>query len=67
MPEELSAVLSLDTAAAQKFKSLTPGNQRGLIYLVTQVKTSDKRIERALTIADRLKHGITSPKTILNL
>ena len=64
MPEELSGVLSLDTAPADKFQSLTPGTQRGLIYLVTQVTSSDKRIEGALTIADRLKHGITSPKTL---
>jgi hypothetical protein len=65
MPEELMAVLSLDKLAHQKFIGLTPGNQRGLIYLVTQVKSSDKRIERALKIADRLKSGVTSPRTRL--
>lgn len=65
MPEELSEVLNLDTDANNIFHSLTEGNQRGLIYLVTQVKSSDKRIERALNIAVRLKNGITSPRTIL--
>lgn len=65
MPEELSEVLNLDTDANHIFQNLTGGNQRGLIYLVTQVKSSDKRIERALKIAERLKKGITSPRTIL--
>ena len=65
MPEELNEVLNLDVDANNIFHSLTEGNQRGLIYLVTQVKSSDKKIERALKIADRLKNGIISPRTIL--
>jgi hypothetical protein len=65
MPEELSAVLNSDTDANHIFHHLTEGHQRGLIYLVTQVKSSDKRIERALKIAERLKIGHTSPRTIL--
>lgn len=65
MPEELRSVLHLDAEASTIFHTLKKGNQRGLIYLVTQVKLSNKRIERALKIADRLKSGITSPRTIL--
>jgi Bacteriocin-protection, YdeI or OmpD-Associated/Domain of unknown function (DUF1905) len=65
MPEELREVLNTDTKAEKLFHALTDGNQRGLIYLVAQVKSSDKRIERALKIVERLKIGITSPKLIL--
>lgn len=65
MPEELAEVLATDQAAEQKFLALTPGNQRSLMYLVAQVKSTDKRIERALTIAAKLKMGIHSPKLIL--
>ncbi len=65
MPEELREVLSTDTDADIIFQSLTEGNRRGLIYLVTQVKSSDKRIERALRIVERLKNGVTSPRIIL--
>lgn len=65
VPEELKEVLKIDFDANSIFETLTEGNQRGLIYLVAQVKSSDKRIERALKIADRLKNGITSPRTIL--
>ena len=65
MPDELKEVLDTDSKAKKLFHSLTEGNQRGLIYLVTQVKSVDKRIERALKIAERLKNGVTSPRLIL--
>ncbi len=65
MPEEFEEVLSTDLAASTIFHSLTEGNQRGLIYLVAQVKSSDKKIERALKIAEKIKNGITSPKIVL--
>ncbi len=65
MPEELQEVLDTDDEANKIFHSLTDGNKRGIIYLVTLVKSSDKKIERALKIADKLKAGITSPRLIL--
>jgi Bacteriocin-protection, YdeI or OmpD-Associated/Domain of unknown function (DUF1905) len=65
MPEELQEVLDTDPVAQKIFAALTPGNQRGLIYLVTMVKSVDKRIERALLIAKKIKAGIISPRLIL--
>ncbi|MDX1908263.1 MAG: YdeI/OmpD-associated family protein [Bacteroidia bacterium] len=65
MPDELKEVLNTDPEADAAFHRLTAGNQRGLIYLVTQVKSSSNRIERALRIAAQLKNGITSPRIIL--
>jgi uncharacterized protein YdeI (YjbR/CyaY-like superfamily) len=64
-PKELMEVLRTDPKAEKVFKMLTDGNKRGLIYLVTQVKSADKRIERSLKIAERLKLGIKSPREIL--
>ncbi len=64
MPEELEEVLNIDLDAHTKFHSLTAGNQRSLIYLVTQVKSSEKRIERALKIAEKIKNGVTAPRHI---
>jgi hypothetical protein len=64
MPAELEEVLHTDEQAASVFQQLTPSNQRGLIYLVLQVKSTEKRIERALRIAHKIKTGITSPKLI---
>ncbi len=65
MPEELKEVLNTDVEADRIFHSLTVANQRGLIYLVAQVKSSDKKIERALKITQKMKCGITSPRIIL--
>ena len=65
MPEELKEVLDTDDEANKIFHSLTSGNQRGLIYLLSLVKSSGKKIERALKIAERIKQGITSPRLIL--
>ena len=67
MPESLQEVLDSDQDAAGIFAELTPGNQRGLIYLVTKVKSIDIQIQKALTIADCLKRGITSPRDIAKL
>lgn len=55
MPEEFTEVLYQDADAFAVFEGLTDGNKRGLIYLVTAVKSSDKRIERALKICEKLK------------
>lgn len=38
MPEELREVLAVDSDARQVFISLTQRKQRGLMYLITQVK-----------------------------
>lgn len=65
LPEELAEVLATDPEAKEKFNALTPGNKRSLMYLVAQVKSTDKRIERALNIAAKLKMGIHSAKLIL--
>lgn len=65
VPEEFAEVLETDPEAKSIFSALTPGNQRGLIYLVTQLKSTDKRIARALLIAEKLKRGIHFPKLIL--
>lgn len=65
IPEEFAEVIATDPAAKKIFDSLTPGNKRGLIALVNMPKSSDKKIERALLIATKLKNGINSPAKIL--
>jgi hypothetical protein len=65
IPEELKEVLDSDDEAYKLFHNLTEGNQRSLMYLVQQVKSVDKRIERSLKIAEQIKAGITSPRKIL--
>jgi hypothetical protein len=58
-------VLDTDYEASTIFHGLTAGNQRGLMYLISLVKSSDKKIERALIIAERIKLGIISPRLIM--
>ncbi|OSZ81268.1 hypothetical protein CAP36_08545 [Chitinophagaceae bacterium IBVUCB2] len=65
IPEEFAAVMDTDPKAKEIFNGLTDGNKRGLIALVNMVKSTDKKIERALKIAERIKYGITSPQKIL--
>lgn len=65
MPVELKEVLDTDPEADRIFHSLTEGNQRCLMYLVTLMKSSDKRIERALKIVEKIKLGITSARAVL--
>jgi Bacteriocin-protection, YdeI or OmpD-Associated/Domain of unknown function (DUF1905) len=54
MPEELAEVLEQDPIAKGYFDQLTAGKKRSLIHIVIGVKNVDKRVERALMIADKL-------------
>jgi hypothetical protein len=65
MPEVLEEVLQTDPEAKAAFDAFTPGKRRSLIYLVQQVKSTNKQIERALLIAGRIKAGISDPRIIL--
>lgn len=65
VPEEWIEVLNTDEQAAAVFNQLSPGNQRSLLYLLNQPKSSDKKIERALKIAAKLKTGISSAREVL--
>jgi len=66
LPVELEEVLLSDFEGHEKFHQLTPGKQRSIIYLVTAVKSTDKRIERALKIIENIKMGITANRELLN-
>ena len=65
MPEELEEVLQTDPDAKTVFESLTDGNKRGLISLILQVKSVDKKIERALRIAQKIKQGVKAPQQVM--
>ena len=58
MPEELAEVLAQEPEGDQIFHALTAGRQRSFIFWVSQAKSPDKRIERALTLVEKLmKYG----------
>ncbi len=55
MPEELAEVLAQDAEGNKLFHALTAGKIRTLLYIAGHVKSSDKRIDRALAIVEHLK------------
>ncbi|MFY7997091.1 MAG: YdeI/OmpD-associated family protein [Candidatus Kapaibacteriota bacterium] len=58
MPEELAELMRQDEEGDRLFHELTDGKRRSLIYLVSSVKNSERRIERAITVIEHLKeHG----------
>ena len=63
--EEWNEVLATDPIAKDIFDQLTPCNQRSILYLITRVKSSEKRIERSLHIAEQLKRGIHSAAKLM--
>lgn len=54
-PKEFEEVLLQDPEAKSRFDAMSPGKQRTIIYYILQVKSSDKRIERALFFMHNLK------------
>lgn len=66
MPEEMQEALYADPEADELFHQLTPGKQRTLIHLVSKVKSSNKRIEKAIVILEHLRqhHGMIDFKQL---
>lgn len=58
MPRELEEVLIQDALGDELFHKLTPGKMRNIIHYVSQVKSSDIRIRRALVIIEHLKKNL---------
>ncbi len=54
MPEEFEETLNQDPIAAAHFEKLSPGKQRNLIYIVSNVKSSAIRVRRAWVVTDHL-------------
>lgn len=57
VPIEFTEVLRQDTEGKKRFDSLSMGIQRATIYLVIQAKSSEKRIEKSITIIENLKRA----------
>jgi hypothetical protein len=55
VPEELQVLLDQDEEGNTFFRSLTPGKQRSLIYLVTTVKNPESRMKKSMAIIHHLK------------
>jgi hypothetical protein len=65
VPEEFEAVLLSDYDAYEIFESFTKGKQRGIIYMITRFKDSQKKIDKTLILCENLKRGIRDNKELL--
>lgn len=55
LPVEFEVLLEQDEEGAAIFRSLTPGKQRSLLYMVAKPKGEDTRIKKAVAIFEYLK------------
>ncbi|GAB5410551.1 MAG: hypothetical protein BalsKO_29160 [Balneolaceae bacterium] len=53
--EELEVLLEQDRVGATLFEKLTPGQKRYIIHYVGSVKSSQKKIDRAILLIENLK------------
>jgi hypothetical protein len=61
---ELNELLNQDHEANLRFKALKPGMQRSIIFYVSQVKSRNLRLERALLLLNNLKQIPSGKETI---
>lgn len=57
VPEEFEEVLRQDSHANERFSKLSKGARRAIIYLVLQIKSSEKRIEKSIFLMENLKRA----------
>lgn len=55
VPEELKELFKQDKEGKRRFDALSPGKQRYVIHYVSTVKSSQKRVERAILLIENLK------------
>ncbi len=55
MPEELAEMLVQEPEGDRIFHQLTAGRQRSFIFWVSSAKSSEKRLERALVLVEKLQ------------
>ncbi len=55
IPAEFQEVLNEDPEGKELLEKLTPGKIRSLIYIVSKLKSADKRIEKSVIILEHLR------------
>jgi len=67
VPEEFTEVLNQDPEGKERFDSLRMGVQRAIIYLVIQLKSSEKKIEKSIFFLENLKKARKGEETMRNV
>ena len=64
VPVEFTEVLEQDHEGKERFEVLRMGFQRSIIYLVIQIKSSDKKIEKSIFFLENLKRAPKGHETM---
>lgn len=64
VPEEFTEVLNQDNEGRERFGSLTMGTQRAVIYLIIQLKSSQKKIDKTIFFLENLKKAPKGKETM---
>lgn len=67
VPEEFTELLRQDEIAKKRFEALTMGLQRAVIYVVAQLKSSQKRIDKSLFLMENLKKAPVGKETMRHI
>ena len=67
VPQEFEEVLLQDFVANQRFENLSLGKRRAIIYLIIQVKSSQKRIEKSIFLMENLKKSPVGKETMRHM
>lgn len=60
-PEEWMELMHQDEEIEHRFKDLTMGQKRSILFMVDKPKSSDAKLRKALRIAENLRMGKTNP------
>lgn len=67
VPEEFEEFLRQDDYAKERFESLSMGLQRAVIYVVAQLKSSQKRIDKSMFLMENLKKAPIGKETMRHI
>ncbi len=67
VPEEFEAVIAQDSEGNKRFLSLSKGKRRAIIYLIVQIKSSEKRIDKSLYFIENLKRAPLGKETMRHI
>ena len=67
VPPEFQELLNQDTEAKSRFEKISMGKQRSTIYIVQQLKSSQKRIEKSIFLLENLKRAPLGGETMRHI
>ena len=61
IPEEFEEVLKQDPHGSHRFNALSKATRRAVLYIIVQLKSSEKRIEKSLFFMENIKRSPEKP------